>query len=452
MQWSDCRLDGLSAAARCATVDVPEDRHAGGDGRTLALRVAVVPATLRPAAPDPLFVLVGGPGQAATEAGAGVAQVLFDVRKERAIVLVDQRGTGASNPLDCRLHDPDDLAGPLDDPVPQAVVAKCVKGWDADTRRYRTIDAADDLEDVRKALGYDAINLWGASYGTRLALEYLRRHGEHARSVVLDGVAPFGMVLPLAAAKDGQAALDRVIADASQEIPGLSDKLHRLLARPPTTAQVAHPRTGQRQTVTVDRDDLAALIRGALYAPELTSVLPVAIERALAGDFGPFAALSSALSSGVDDNLSFGLMLAVICAEDVPRIRPGDVEAAVHGTIFGPSLVRPLVDACAFVPTEPAPVALDEPVRSDVPALVLSGGSDPATPARWGERAAAGLTRALHVQAPEMGHGLTIRGCVPELIADFVGAPSSAADKLDTACVDDLRRPPFFVTMTGPTP
>ncbi len=450
MQLSDCRLQGLSAAARCGVVSVPEDRQGPAGGRQIDLRVAVVPATLRPAAQDPLFVLVGGPGQAATEAGAGVAQVLKDVRRRRAIVLIDQRGTGASNPLDCTLHDPDDLAGPMEDPVPLAKIAACAKGWRADTRRYRTVDAADDLEAVRTALGYGAINLWGASYGTRLALEYLRRHGAHARAVVLDGVAPAGMVLPLAAAKDGQAALDRVLADASADLPDLPDQLRQLLDRPPTRVTLSHPRTGAQQTFAVDRDDISALVRGALYAPELASVLPVAIVRALAGDFGPFAAISAALSGGLEDNLSLGLMLAVICAEDAPRIAPGDIERAVQGTIFGASLVKPLVDACALITTETAPIALDEPVVSDVPALILSGGSDPATPPRWGERTAAALSRSTHVQVPEMGHGLTIRGCVPDVIAEFLEA--GAVEGLDTECATKVRRPSFFVRMTGPTP
>lgn len=431
-------------------MSVPEDRDAGPEGRNILLRVAVVPATLRPAAPDPLFVLVGGPGQAATEAGAGVAEVLRDVRRERAVVLVDQRGTGASNPLDCTLHDPDDMVGPLEDPVPLAKVAECVKGWPADTRRYRTVDAADDIEAVRVALGYGRINLWGASYGTRLALEYLRRHGDHARAVVLDGVAPAGMVLPLAAATDGQAALDRVIADAAADFPRMAAELELLLARPPTKTVVAHPRTGQRQALTMGGEDFAVLIRGALYAPELASVLPMAIRRALADDLGPFAAISAALSGGLEDNLSLGLMLAVVCAEDIPRIKPGDVERAVQGTIFGPGLVQPLIDACAQVPTEAAPIELDAPVQSDVPTLILSGGSDPATPPRWGERAAKGLSKSTHVQSAQMGHGLTIRGCVPELIADFLAAGD--ADELDVSCVDKIRRPPFFVRMTGPTP
>jgi len=444
-----CRLKGLSAPANCGTLSVAEDRSVPG-GRRIALRVAVVPASLRPAAPDPLFVLVGGPGQAATEAGAPLAQILLEVRRHRDIVLVDQRGTGASNPLDCVLHDPDDMAAALDDPVPLGVLAKCVKGWDADTRRYRTTDAADDLEAVREALGYPQIDLWGASYGTRLALEYLRRHGEHARAVVLDGVAPAGMVLPLAAAKDGQAALERILDDAAEEFPTLRAELEQLLALPPRQLTVAHPRTGVAQTLTVDRDDIAALIRGALYSPELTSILPLAIRRALAGDLGTFAAISVAMSAGVEEGLSLGLMLAVICAEDVPRIKPGDLQKAVQGTIFGPDLVQPMVDACSVVPTEPVPQSLDKPVVSDVPTLILSGGADPATPPHWGERAASGLSRARHVQVEEMAHGLTVRGCVPDLVADFLVAGSG--DELDVGCADKIRRPPFFVRRTGPTP
>src|SRR5688572_27336882 len=190
-----CRLSGLGVAARCGSARVFEDR-AAAQGRSIDLRVAVVPALASNPRPDPLFLLVGGPGQAATEAGAQVAEALRDVLRHRDIVLVDQRGTGKSNPLRCD----SDQHQPLQDlfaPRPSADKTRaCHAALDADTRQYATPTAMDDLDEVRAALGYEQINLWGGSYGTRAALVYLRQHPERVRSLVLDGSAPFAIRLP----------------------------------------------------------------------------------------------------------------------------------------------------------------------------------------------------------------------------------------------------------------
>ena len=258
------------------------------------------------------------------------------------------------------------------------------------------------------------------------------------------------MVLPLAAAADGQAALDALALDVAQEFPTFRQDLDRLLAHPPGPVVVAHPRTGERQRLHVDRDALASLVRGALYLPELASLLPLAVRRALQGDLVPFVGLAGALSVGMSDSVSVGLMLAVLCAEDVPRIGPGDVARSVRGTIFGPALVTPMIDACAVISAPPAPPERDAAVRSDVPTLILSGAADPATPPRWGQRVASGLSRVRHVQVAGMGHGLTRRGCLPDVVTEFVEAAS--VEGLDAACVARLGRPAPFVGVTGPKP
>ena len=198
MALAECRLPKVALAAQCGEIAVPENRDAPG-GRTITIAVAVLPAnTLNPRA-DPLFILAGGPGQSATSIAPFAVQ-LTDVRKDRDIVLVDQRGTGRSSPLDCAAFAPDDTPDTTLalDPLPKAkACAAELAGKGIDLAQYTTAAFIADLEAVRAALGYRRINLWGGSYGTRVALEYMRRHPQRIRGAVLDGVAPPGMNIVL---------------------------------------------------------------------------------------------------------------------------------------------------------------------------------------------------------------------------------------------------------------
>src|ERR1043166_848090 len=198
--------------AHCGTLSVYENRQARS-GRRINLTVVLLPALSADSRPDPLFFLAGGPGQGAAKMAPLVRQALRSVQRERDLVLVDQRGTGTSNPLDCR-NDNDSLRAINEsDEVALDRLRRCLAGYDADVRLYTTPIAMDDLDDVRAYLGYERINLYGGSYGTRAALVYLRQHADRVRSVVLDRVAPTARALPLFTARDAQHALDKALAD-----------------------------------------------------------------------------------------------------------------------------------------------------------------------------------------------------------------------------------------------
>jgi pimeloyl-ACP methyl ester carboxylesterase len=454
--FSPCRLNGLGTEARCATYRVFEDRAARA-GRSIDLRIAVVPALANSARSDPLFVLVGGPGQAATEAGASIAEVLREVRNKRDIVLIDQRGTGQSHPLDC----PSDRARPLAELfAPRADpgdTRACLAALDADTRLYTTPIAMDDLDEIRGALGYELINLWGGSYGTRAALVYLRQHAEHVRSLILDGSAPFELKLPLHAARDAQRALDLLLDDCRQDadcrraFPEARPRFERLLARLGESAAVAsfeHPRTGALGQLRIERDGLAGAVRNLLYVPALASLLPLAVERASSDDFGVFIASADAFSRGV--SVSTGMFLSIVCAEDVPRFDAAQVEELTRGTFLGGEWLRDLHAECDAWPAARLPAAYFEPVASDVPSLLLSGNLDPVTPPSWGDEVEKGLSRARHIVVPGAGHGTTSLGCIPDLLSEFLEHLDAPA--LDASCVERLVRPDFFTSLQGPTP
>ena len=305
---SRCRLPGIEAAVLCGKHDVWEDREANA-GRRITLHVAVIPARLRTKDPDPIVVLAGGPGQGAIALASQVLPLFARLNDTRDIVLLDQRGTGYSHPLDCDSDD-DSLQSLFEDAIPEKAVRECLRGLDADPKQYTTESAIADLDEVRQRLGYDKLNLWGGSYGTRVGLEYLRRFPKQVRSIVLDGVAPAGMKLPLSFVADGNAALERLLEACAAEkhcaatYPRLRETIATLrgqLARLPARVVIQDPRTGERQAIIVNENVLLSGIFRPLYVAELASLLPYGVTAAAAGDFNPLLAQNLEFADDVSE-------------------------------------------------------------------------------------------------------------------------------------------------------
>ena len=450
-----CRLAGVDAAARCATHEVWEDREAR-QGRKISLNIAVIPARLRAREADPIVVLAGGPGQGAVSLAAQVMPLFTRLNDSRDIVFLDQRGTGDSNPLDCEDDEPQSMQSLFEDAMPERVVRKCLEQLDGDPRLYVTPLAVADLEEVRAGLGYPKVNLWGGSYGTRVALEYIRRHGDRVRTATLDGVAPPDMKLPLSFVSDGEAALGRLLEACEMEAlcrktyPDLRQTIAELrgeLARKPVRVSIQDPRTGDRETISVTQNVFLSGLFRPLYVAEMASLLPFGVAAAAAGDFNPLLAQNLEFADDISENLSVGMHLSVVCAEDIPRISPQDLEA-LDRSFFGRALVDDFMRACRMWPRGKLPPDYYDPVKSDVPVLILSGGIDPATPPRHGEAVARSLTNARHFVAPQLGHGVSLHGCAPRVIEGFVRKASIAA--ADGKCLERIPRP-LFVMPLGTT-
>jgi pimeloyl-ACP methyl ester carboxylesterase len=452
-----CTTDEGPVDAYCGTLRVFENRETM-TGRTIDLKIVLWPALRADAQPDPLFFLAGGPGQGAAQMGRAVREAFRRTQTNRDIVLVDQRGTGDSNPLDCRA-DSDSLKS-LNEPDQVGLdrLRTCLKSYDADPRLYTTSIAMDDLDDVRAHLGYPRINLYGGSYGTRAALVYLRQHEDRVRSVILDGVAPTDMQLPLFMARDAQRALDKLVTDCAADArcnglyPNLGERTRTLLARlqrEPARVRLTHPRTGIAEDVTVNADFVGNVVFSALYSPLTSSLVPELIKRAEADDFQGLLALGLA-GEAASQNMSVGMQLSVICAEDYPRIKPDDIKRASQGSVFGEHLLEARMQACEFWPRGTVPAGFYEPVASSVPVLVLSGDLDPVTPPNWGESVAQHLPNARHFIAPATGHGALTTGCGARIVREFIERGS--ADGLNTTCLRSLKRPPFFISPAGPDP
>ncbi len=442
--------------AYCGTLTVFENR-AARTGRQISLWMVVLPAG-RPVTRDPLVFLAGGPGQGAAQLARQVRAAFRTVQRTRDIVLVDQRGTGKSNPLNCR-SDANSLRE-MTEPTVSSLdrLKQCLAGYNADVRLYTTNIAMDDLDEVRAYLGYDRINLYGGSYGTRAALVYLRRHGERVRTMILDGVAPMDMRLPMFTARDAQRALDKLLTDCEIDsacklaFPDLPARIRNLLQRlekSPPTVRIVHPRTGVPEDVRVEARVVASILFSALYSPITASIVPALVDHAERNEFESVFALGLA-GEGADENMSVGMQLSVLCSEDSVHVTAADVQNAAAGTLFGTHLLSSQLDACAMWPRGTVDASYYDPVVSDVPALVLSGDLDPVTPPAWGESVVKTLKNGRHITVPGTGHGVLGTACGQKLIQEFLD--TTDAHTLNVSCVPSIRRPPFFVTPAGPDP
>ncbi len=448
-----CHLDAPGAPFRreafCATTEVPED-HAAPEGRRIAARIAVLPAIRRDQQPDPLVLLAGGPGQAATEAFLRLLPFLDRVRRERDLVLIDQRGTGRLSTLACDADAAYELA-PEDF---ERVLGECLEQIEdsADPSLYTTAASVRDLEVVLERLGYASVNLYGVSYGTRLAQLYTRHHPERVRSQVLDGVVPLDLVLGQSNGPDAQRALDLLFdrCDADRrcraELPDLRRRLEAFLEqleRRPLAVSVSHPRTGEPVELELSRSVAAQILRFLIYSPETAAVLPLLIDRATAGDLSHFAAQWLMVADGLT-SINPAMSRSVSCSEDAPFFDP----QATNPGFLRDDIPQQLASACAVWPHQPVPAAEKEPFAGAVPTLLLSGANDPVTPPAYGEQVLANLDNGRHVVVPGMGHNVLGRGCVRRLMADFVAAPDPRA--VDDACVAGIEPLGIFLSFTGP--
>jgi pimeloyl-ACP methyl ester carboxylesterase len=446
-------------AAECGTLSVPEDRSRP-ESRRIDLRIAIVRAVSRNPAPDPLVFFTGGPGQAATESYVTVRAAFRRIQRDRDILLVDQRGTGGSNPLRCPTTEASDPAL-LDEALVRPWVEKCLQGLEGDPRFYLTTHAMDDLDEVREALGYDRVNLYGVSYGTRAALTYLRKYPERVRAVILDGVAPPTEALGLDVAKDAERAMNLMIARCDTEpacreaFPDLEKELDRLMERLSTPVEVSlrHPRTGAQETLHLSSGMAAYAIRLLSYGQETASLVPLLLRSAADSDYEPLAAQFLLVTTQVGETISDGMGISVICSEDFPFLDEEVAEERNRDTYLGSMQTDSLSLVCPLWPRGEIPQDFKAPLRSRTPILLLSGEADPVTPPENAEQTLSDLgsaETALHLVAPGQGHVVIHRGCIPRLAEEFLDAGSVSG--LDASCVEAIAPMAFFTTFAGPTP
>lgn len=441
-----CTWSSKAHPAYCGEFEVFENRALRTD-RKLRLPLIILPAQGK-ATLDPVVFLAGGPGQAATDTAQGMSKGgLQDLRATRDFVFVDRRGTGKNSLLPC------DLTGGVPGPAPFAgdlfpvkILKECAQTWNADPRQYTTAIAVEDLEEMRQALGYEKLNLYGISYGTLHAQVFARRFPASVRTMLLDTVAA-PRIDPLHYARGAQRSLDRMFAecealpDCRSAFPKLRAEFAAVLARlakAPAKTKVTRMGGGE---ILFTRELLGTTIRSMLYFTERRRRLPWLIHEAFLGRFSDLGDMAVGIRRSHLDDLS--LYLAVMCAESVRTAPPDVVARETAGTFLGDYWYRQISGGCGVVPHAVEPPSVRERVKSAAPTLLLSGFHDPITPPEMAQDVAAGLPQGKLVVIPTRSHSLSgpDYSCADPVISQFILRGTTKG--LDTSCLERLPAVPF---------
>lgn len=444
---ASCHLNGFETPVRCVSIAVPLDYDAP-DGAQISVTAAVVPATTARPEGDPLIVLAGGPGQAATGMAPWLSTAFEPTRRARDIVFFDIRGTGLSGRIDCAFSLTTTADGAAQG---RADAAACAGRFGPAAAFYSSREVIEDLERLRRALKYERMSLWGGSFGTRIAQHYIRKYGAHVRAAVLDGVTPVAESIFVTGPVTGQRALDLLFADCARQaacaatFPHLRENLDALLSRGERGElrfDVGDPRSGLERSGMINRDGVVGLVRGALYVSMTRALAPYAIARGAAGDVKPLLALGAATAEWSVDTMSLGSMLGIICGEDLARAKIQNPASLSFG-FMRDSYYRYFAEACSAWPHRALRAAMGEALVSRVPALAISGDADPVTPPSSGEATLKQFSTRVHVVLPNAFHTNSANPCVAGIIASFLDDP--VAGGRDHACAKRVA-PPRFIT------
>tara|TARA_R110002096_G_scaffold108809_4_gene238206 strand:- start:23062 stop:24402 length:1341 start_codon:yes stop_codon:yes gene_type:complete len=444
--------------ARCGTLARPLDPSGGVPG-SIALRIAVVPALNLTPETDPLVPIAGGPGQGSVQFYTAYSWAFEDVRRNRDILLIDQRGTGESATMNCEFDD-DLIEGDYSTELTIRYTQQCLDELPHDPRFFTTSVAVSDLEAVREALGYPALNLYGVSYGTRVAQHFARRYPDKTRTVVIDGVVPPQLSLGPEIATESQKAVDTILArceedpacnEAFPDITAVFERIVAQLKEAPVNIDVPDPSSGRPEPVEFGPGELATAIRLLAYHPNSIALMPLLIHEAGNGNFVPLGSQFMMTMIAMGEQISLGMHNAVMCTEDVPFYDPDSIDySGLQSSYMGTLQLDALQAICSVWPTGPIDDGFKLPLDTDIPVLLLSGDADPITPPRYADLAAVDLGNARHLIGKDQGHGQISVGCMPRLVADFID--SADIDAIDSGCMERSFVMPFFVDFAGPRP
>lgn len=434
-----CHMPGVDEEVRCGRYEVYENR-AAGKGRKIGLNIVVLPAEGSDVAADPLVFLAGGGVVPATSYASFLRKAFPNLRRQRDILLVDQRGSGGSNALECDLSTEPTNAQYRDDARFLNAVRRCRSELEqkADLRYYTTPIAMDDLDEIREWLGYPRLNLFGVSYGTTASMVYLRQHPDRVRTVVLQGAIPFDVPMWLEYPRSSQQSLDQAFAACARQ-PACRDAFPKLeseftsilkrLAEKPVTVKVRPEENGPEVEVTIDAEVVRTFVFRTLYSASRIHDLPLLVHLAYQGDYQRIARTFASREEG---GIPKGVYLSIVCNENM-QFDPESLTAATAGTFVGGFRLGREISACREWVRGWLPPDFWKPVKSNVPALVLNGALDSVTPPRYAQRVAEALGNARHVVLPNRGHNDT-DPCVCGMIEAFVIAGSMQG--LDTGCLE----------------
>jgi pimeloyl-ACP methyl ester carboxylesterase len=444
-----CRLEGVREELRCGTYEVFENRGTRR-GRIRPLKIVLIPARQPHPERGPIFYLSGGPGETGTDMVPYL--ISWGENAEHDVVIVNERGTDDGHRLDCRPRgSDDDLEGYLKPPFDPAAARLCREELQRhyDLSQYTTEASIEDLDEIRRAMGYDRINLESGSFGTYKAQMYVRRYGEHVRSAYLLSLVTLSNRVPLEMPRTSQQALDTLFdqcrrdASCHAAYPRLHEDFAALLAKAhekPLVTWVRHPVTGARTQVHLSEFSFVDAVRVMLYQSETARQLPFLIGQASSGDFNPFAEVALRSVRGMYSGARTGLNYSITCNEFVNRIRPEDIAGATRGRFLGAWRINGQVALCKEWPKTRVPSDYLAPFHSKVPALLVSGDTDPVSPREYGEEVQSYMPNSIHLVVPGGGH-TPENACLRAIRAEFFR--TAEPRKLDTSCLSKLQPESF---------
>ena len=459
-----CYPSGVDTEAYCDQLHVPLN-WSDPQSTALTLNTIIVPAVRANPEPDPVVVLVGGPGQGAADTIAQLLPLLMRVQQHRSIVFMDQRGTGPTSPLRCSLTEDD-----FDDP---AVILPELKSCGqelvesgVDPKYFVTSALVKDTEALRKKLGVEQLNLYGISYGSRLALAYMQAYPERVRAAILDGIAPSNVPLGSDFGHNAQRALENLIHDCttdsecSKQFPELKSTLNTVwkTLQEPLKLNLPNSHTYQWSERKLDQNTLQSSLNIMLYDSELSALIPYVLNAAQHGDWQPLLVHTE---HNIADTVSWEMYLSVVCSEDEHQLPDTDLssdeaEDSEQNTanpsdyvpqVFGKKVSEDLKQMCSVWPHQDVPIVSYTTMAT--PTLLMSGTLDPATPPENTESLKPLLSAHTEVIFSGTGHNTLRTQCALSLFEDFLKQPSTA---LDVQCASTLKRPAFLLSPSGTAP
>ena len=451
----NCHLDGIREQVKCGSLLVPEN-YAKEDGEQISVNFAVLPAIDNTENKTPLMFLAGGPGQAAVELAAGLRSAFSEIRKTRDIILVDQRGTGKSHPLEClEVSAEQNVYQVIPEDFSEQEIKDCIAEFTGDLSQYNSENAIRDFDAVREALGHQQINIFGGSYGTRAGLVYMRMFPESLRSVVLDSVGPIEVPIGLfgqSSAQSFELVLEHCKEDnaCNKAYPNLRDEFSQLMSRlsdKPVSVTIPHPRLGTNTEFVISKNKMLATLFQQLYSVQSRTLVPLIIHQAYLNNYMPLAGLIAA-TDGVQVVYT-GLLFNITCNEDFPRISAEMLSADANNSFGGDNSQFAFKKACDIWPQYRPSEDFYQPVTADIPTLILSGGLDPVTPPSNGEFPAATLPNSHHIVVDNVSHivATSTGSCGILIVNEFLTTLSPKS--LDESCLDDVPPESFMTSLNG---
>ena len=443
LKLEDCHIDGIKEQVQCGVLQVPENYSATGKKDTqIALNFAILPAIDNSENKEPLMFLAGGPGQAAVELAAHLYKTYREIRKTHDIILVDQRGTGKSHPLECEESKALNAYEIVPEDFTVQEVKDCLAQFTGDLSQYNSENSIRDFDAVRVALGHEKIHVYGGSYGTRAALVYMRLFPDSLISVVLDSVGPIEVPIGTfgqSAARSFNLLLENCQNEAAcnKAFPDLANEYAQVIQRldeTPVKLNIAHPRLGSATPFAMNSGKFVNYLRMQLYSMQTRTLVPLAIHQAYLENYQPLIGMIASTEGGL--GMYLGLTFNIVCNEDIPRITEQMFKADADNNFGGDNSHKAWLAACPLWPKYQPSDEFYQPVTADIPTLILSGNLDPVTP-----------PGSHHIVSKNNAHIVASSSCGVDIINEFLDTLDPK--KLDESCLSEIADETFMISING---